>query len=129
MTQRKKLEQQIQSQFGVVAEHLWRIYPEYAVYRNPHGNKWFAIFMNVPARRLGMRGDAVMDILNLHISPAVAATVLDDDKFLPAYHMNKASWISIPLDGRLSVAQIMPLIGQSFSSVATVSRRRVNAKS
>ena len=36
-----------------------------AVFRHPANRKWFALAMNIPARRLGLPSDARMDIVNL----------------------------------------------------------------
>ena len=116
--QYQRITRYITTQYGVRPEHLWRDYPEYAVFRNPHGGKWFGLMMNVPARRLGLDGDAALWVMNVHCAPAVLATILKDGDFMPGYHMNKKSWATIVLDGRLSDAQIYPLIHASYESVA-----------
>ena len=40
-----------------------------AVFRHPANRKWFALAMNIPARRLGLPSDARMDIVNLKCDP------------------------------------------------------------
>lgn len=40
-----------------------------AVFRHPANCKWFALAMNIPARRLGLPSDARMDIVNLKCDP------------------------------------------------------------
>lgn len=122
-SQRKRLEKYIADEYGANAEHLWRAFPNYAVFRNTNNQKWFAIMMDVAAYRLGLgdveNADTVLDVLNVHCPISVVATLLPDGTFLPAYHMNKVSWTSIPLDGRLTDKQIIPLIDASFESVTT----------
>ena len=106
----------ITTQYTSDPEHLWAKYPEYTVFRNARTKKWFALIMNVPANRIGMRGDDSVYIIDLHIPPAFVSTILPDNMFMPGYHMNKKTWTTIVLDDRLSDEKIIPLINASFTS-------------
>ena len=118
MAQHRRIFEYIGAQYGARPEYLWRKYPEFAVFRNCHNNKWFAMIMNITADKLGLRGTDMVYVLNIHCSPSLLATVLNDGDFLPGYHMNKATWSTIVLDGHLTDAQIFPLIQASYESVA-----------
>lgn len=121
--QRKRIEKYITSEYGISPDHPWHEYPNYAVFRNANNRKWFGLVMNVPAYRLGMDGDAILDVINIHCPIDIVATILPDGTFAPGYHMNKASWTTIILDGRLDDGQIIPLIDESFKSVMPRTRR------
>lgn len=116
--QYQRISQYITAQYGVAAEHLWKKYPEFAVFRNPHGGKWFGLLMKVAARNLGLDEEGELWVINVHCAPVLLSTVLRDGDFLPGYHMNKTSWSTIILDDRLTDAQIFPLVHASYESVA-----------
>ena len=46
-----------------------------AVFRHPANRKWFALAMNIPARRLGLPWDARMDIVNLKCDPILIVSL------------------------------------------------------
>ena len=46
-----------------------------AVFRHPANRKWFALAMNIPARRLGLPSDARMDIVNLKCDPILIVSL------------------------------------------------------
>ena len=108
----------IRDEYDVAAEHLWKKYPEYAVFRHPNSGKWFGLIMQVPANRLGRDGTDMIYVINLHIAPVVVSSILGAEHFMPGYHMNKASWTTVMLDDGLSDAQIKPLVQASYDSVA-----------
>ena len=115
--QRTRLQKYIDAEYGIAPEHLWAKYPTFAVFRHPNSRKWFGLMMDVARRHLAIAGDGDIDVVNLHVPIDVVATILPDGAFMPGYHMNKASWVTIPLDDRLTDAQIIPLIDASFNSV------------
>ena len=70
-----------------------------AVFRHPANRKWFALAMNIPARRLGLPSDARMDIVNLKCDPNLIVSLRGAPGLFPAYHMSKENWITAALDG------------------------------
>ena len=87
------------AQYGSAPEHPWTTYPEYVVLRHQSGGKWYALVMNVPEERLGLRGAGIRWVLNVKSDPLYIQGLLQRKGFLPAYHMNKKNWISVLLDG------------------------------
>ena len=73
-----------------------------AVFRHPANRKWFALAMNIPARRLGLPSDARMDIVNLKCDPNLIVSLRSAPGLFPAYHMSKENWITAALDGSAS---------------------------
>ena len=54
--------------------------------------------MNVPEHRLGLPGDGSVNVLDVKCDPRMIGSLLSEKGFLPAYHMNKSTWISVLLD-------------------------------
>ena len=73
-----------------------------AVFRHPANRKWFALAMNIPARRLGLPSNARMDIVNLKCDPNLIVSLRGAPGLFPAYHMSKENWITAALDGSAS---------------------------
>lgn len=104
----------VSEQYGTEPEYLWAKTPDAAVIRHKGNRKWYGIIMNVPCRTLGLSGEGSTDILNVKCTPAVREIILAEGRALPAYHMNKQHWISLPLDGSLELETIFSLIDESY---------------
>lgn len=107
----------IKSEFGVTGETLWMDAPLYNVFRNRRNGKWFAIIMDVDKCKLGLDGEGKVDVINVKCDPLLIGSLLRTSGYLPAYHMSKAHWISILLDGSASTAEIKDLIHLSYKMV------------
>ena len=90
-------------------EFLWEDSPEYAVLRRTDTGKWYGVMMRLPGRKFGLPDDTVSEFLLLRIPRDSSNTVLSDNRFLPAYHMNKRTWFAIRLDGSMELAEILRL--------------------
>ena len=66
--------------------------------------------MRLPGRKFGLGDDALSEFLLLRIPRDAAAVILSDDRFLPAYHMNKRTWFAIRLDGGVELSEILRLV-------------------
>ncbi len=116
--QRDRIIQHIQDIYGVEAEYLWADLPDCAVFRHPGSKKWFGIVMNVLSNRLGLDREEAIDIINVKCGPILAGSLLTEQGFLPAYHMNKTNWITILLNNTVPDERITPLLELSYDSVA-----------
>ena len=63
---------------------------------------------------MGLPGDAMTEILDLKCGPAMIGSLLDGQRYLPAYHMNKEHWITVLLDGSIPEEELFPLIELSY---------------
>lgn len=115
--QRERIQEFIQNTYGTDAEHLWVKYPDFSVFRHPSSKKWYAIIMNVVKNKLGFDGNQIVDVLNVKCSPVMIGSLLSEKGFLPAYHMNKSTWVSILLDDTVPDDTIIPLVELSYDSV------------
>lgn len=116
--QLERMERFIEERFGGTPEHLWARSPQDAICRHAASGKWYVLFMEVPGNRLGLAKEDSVWILNLRCDPRMTGSLLLEEGFLPAYHMNKNSWISILLDGTVPDGKIQALLELSYDSVA-----------
>ena len=101
--------------YNIQPEYLWHSYPNYAILRHGHNRKWCGVIMDVPANRLGLDGDSIIDVLNVKCDPDLVQSLIHDNPgFRPAYHMNKQCWVSILLDGSVDMGNIRTLIDTSY---------------
>lgn len=117
-SQRARITSYIQDRYGAEPEYLWKRFPSYAVFRQPASRKWFAIFADVPRKSLEFEGEGAVDVVDVKCGPIMVGSLLAQDGFVPAYHMNKGTWISVLLDETVPDEQIFPLLELSYDSVA-----------
>ena len=71
--------------------------------------------MNVKASKLGKSDGENIDIVNLKCAPEVIETlVLDEAGIYPAYHMSKAHWLTVTLDGTVVADKLKFLLEMSY---------------
>lgn len=104
--------------FGDKLEFLWDKLPIAAILRHKVSRKWYAIFMKIPAQRLGIDDKNHIEILNLKVKSENIAKIVDKIKFFPAYHMNKNNWVTVNLNKIEHLSEIIPLILESYSLVS-----------
>ena len=122
--QPKELEQWISRQYGVSAEYPWAVSPENAVFRHRENKKWFALLLRVTGDKLGCPGTAPVWILNVKCDSLMIGSLCSMEGIYPAYHMNKAHWISIAMDDRVPRVLVQDLLDQSYASTAFAPRRQ-----
>lgn len=121
---RTETEKYITDTYGAEIEFPWLKYPEYAVFRHDDNKKWFALVMTVSGSKLGFAEDVRINILNLKCDPAAVGSLRMKPGIYPAYHMNKANWITVALDGTVSGDEIKMLLDMSFRLTSAGNRRR-----
>ena len=124
MTLKVKVFKYIKDKFKASPEYLWRRYPGYAVFRHEDNNKWFAVVMNVTGEKVGLTAEDTIDIMDIKVSDPLFADALVDQKgFCRGYHMNKANWVTVFLDGTVSMKTISSLIDDSYMATASTQKK------
>lgn len=113
-TIREDIYKLIFNEYSVEPEYPWSDSPEACIFRHYDNRKWFAIIMTVRNSSLGLNEDGFHDVINVKIVPEEIYDLLKIDGILPAYHMNKKHWVSILLDGSVSIKAIEKLLETSF---------------
>ena len=109
LEQSRALLEAVRNRWNEELEFLWEDSPEYAVLRRTDTGKWYAVMMRLPMRKFGLPDNAVSEFLLLRIPRDAGDAILEDSRFLPAYHMNKRTWFAIRLDGGVELAEILQL--------------------
>ncbi len=113
---RQSILQYAADNFNAIPHYLWEKYPNYAVLKHTHNQKWFGIIVDLPCAKLGLnKSEDMVDLLVVKADPAAISTLLNNDGYHPAYYMNKTHWISIRLDGTISEEEICYLLNESYN--------------
>ena len=114
---REKLFEYVADQYGIDPDYPFSTAPTYAVLRHLHNKKWFALVADVPGQKLGLKKLERCDLVNVKIDdPFLLETLLHQNGYLPAYHMNKERWISVLLDGSVDFDEICQWVDVSYSA-------------
>ena len=111
---KRELQTYIAETYNTDPDFPWESNPTFAVYRHRSNRKWFALVMDIPKSKLGLREDGDIDIVNLKCEPALIGSLRSEKGFFPAYHMSKDKWISVALDGSVDDEQLLFLLDMSF---------------
>ena len=84
-----------------------------AVYRDKKTKKWYALIQYVDINKLDSKKSGKTEIINLKIP----SSKYKEDGIYPAYHMNHEKWISVVLDGTLTIKRVMDLIEESHENI------------
>lgn len=120
---REELEAYILEQYSTEPDYPWSDMPLAAVFRHVSNRKWFALVMEVPRDKLGLSGTAPLDVVNFKCDPILIASLRGEAGIFPAYHMNKASWITAALDGSVPRETIELLLDVSYELTKSKPRR------
>ena len=122
--QANRITERIKAKLNVEPDHPFRnkAISSYGVFRHPESRSWFALVMylkdNVP-----YPGFKAGEVINLRTSaePSDAQTL----SFVhPAYHMNKKTWITIPLNEEADDDLLIKLIKGSYQRSASKTKRQ-----
>ena len=121
---REELEAYILNNYSTEPDYPWADTPRAAVFRHVANRKWFALLMEVPREKLGLPGTEKLDIVNFKCDPILISSLRGEPGIFPAYHMNKASWITAALDGSVQAKTIELLLDVSYELTKPKIRRK-----
>ena len=121
---REQFIQYISDEYGVDEEYLFAKHPLFCVFRHSNNRKWFAVVMDVPKNKLGLEGADALDVVNLKCDPILIGSLRKGPGIFPAYHMSKANWVSVALDGSVPDEQIKMLLDMSYDATAPKIKRK-----
>ena len=111
---KRELQTYIAETYNTDPDFPWESNPTFAVYRHRSNRKWFALVMDIPKSKLGLREDGDIAIVNLKCEPTLIGSLRLEKGFFPAYHMSKDKWVSVALDGSVDDEQLLFLLDMSF---------------
>jgi len=89
-------------------EYLWAD-SDNAIIRRSDNKKWYVIFMLLPLKKLSISSNDIEPIIVIR----GCGKDIDYRNVFPGFHMNKKSWISLVLDGRVDLASTISLVETS----------------
>ncbi|MGF2385896.1 MmcQ/YjbR family DNA-binding protein [Lentilactobacillus otakiensis] len=110
---RKEVVKYVDHKYQTQPEYLWKKYPTYAVLRHADNRKWYGLIMTLEKVQLGLDGNGTEEIMDVKLDPKEVEFRQSTPGFLPAYHMNKNSWLAIRL-ALVDSKQIHDLIDTSY---------------
>lgn len=113
---RTEFEQFILAWYPSKSDCPWASHPRHKVFRHRGNRKWFALIMNVSRDKLGLSGSDMLDVVNLKCDPLLIPSLRERPGCFPAYHMNKAHWITVALDDSASDETIKMLLDMSYAA-------------
>ena len=120
---RAELENLILETYNVKADYPFNEDFETAAFRHKSG-KWFALAMSISENRLGHESHKSIEVVNLKCAPEVIESLVGvEPGIYPAYHMNKAHWITVALS-KCDEETISWLLGISFDLTNTRIKKR-----
>lgn len=105
--------------YGLAPAHPFKRHPEIIGFKVPEVDKLFGIILPVDYCQIdkaSSRTDQVL-VLNLKGKPEHIVERIDNDRYFPAYHMNKKHWFSLLLDAQTDWDQLTSLLAESYSLV------------
>lgn len=100
--------------YSVSPDFPWADSPGFAVLRHNDNKKWFGVIMDISPSKIGLQGDKSVDVMNIKCDPLMIGSLIGDEGFYPAYHMNKNYWVTVLLDGSLEMNKVCALLDMSF---------------
>ena len=107
---RQELAAYLTDTYSSIGENLFARYPGFQVFRHKANTKWFAVIMDIPGEKLGLTDAGQVSIVNLKCDPLLIGSLLEEPGIFPGWHMSKAHWISVLLDGSVNSEKLLFLV-------------------
>jgi len=111
---REELAAYLADTYSADGEHLFAKYPSFLVFRHTGNRKWFTVIMDIPKKNLNHPGEGDISVVNLKCDTRLIGSFREEPGIFPGWHMNKAHWLSVALDGTVADEQIKFLVDMSY---------------
>ena len=111
---RKELATYLTETYNTTGEYLFARYPNFRVFRHDGNQKWFAVLMDIPRKSLGLEGENEISVVNLKCDTRLIGSFRMEPGIYPGWHMNKAHWLTVALDGTVEDETIKFLVNMSY---------------
>ena len=111
---RSELAAYLTDTYSAIGEDIFAKYPSFLVFRHSGNKKWVAVIMDIPRRNLGLNGEGEISVVNLKCDPRMIGSFREEPGIFPGWHMNKAHWLSVALDGTVDDEKIKFLVDMSY---------------
>ena len=111
---RQELASYLTDTYSTTGEYLFARYPNFQVFRHEGKKKWFAVLMDIPKKNLGLTGYGEISVVNLKCDTRLIGSFRMEPGIFPGWHMNKAHWLTVALDGTVENEKIKFLVETSY---------------
>lgn len=111
---RQELAAYLTDTYSTAGEHFFARYPNFQVFRHNGKKKWFAVIMDIPRKNLGLADEDEISVVNLKCDTRLIGSFWEEPGIFPGWHMNKAHWVSVALDGTVADENIKLLVDMSY---------------
>ena len=111
---RSELAAYLTDTYSATGENLFARYPSFQVFRHQGNKKWFAVIMDIPRKNLRLPGEGKISVVNLKCDTRLIGSFREEPGIFPGWHMNKAHWLSVALDGTVEDEKIRFLVDMSY---------------
>ena len=111
---RQELSVYLADTYSSDGEHLFAKYPSFLVFRHNGNRKLFAVIMDIPRKNLKLPGEGEISVVNLKCDTRLIGSFREELGIFPGWHMNKAHWLSVALDGTVEDEKIKFLVDLSY---------------
>lgn len=95
---KSKLVEYISGEYGCKEDFPFEKFQDISVFRHGDNKKWFAIFMEIEANKLGINSKERVWTVGVKCDVLLKDSFLKEKGVYPSYHMNKNHWLSIVLN-------------------------------
>ena len=128
-TLREEIFRYVKETYHTEPDYPFSAAPSYPVLRHADSRKWFAIIMDIPGEKLGLKGRGRIDLINVKLGdPMLADVVVRQPGYFYGYHMARSSWISILLDGTVPLEEICRWIDESYAVTSSGKKQKRGRK-
>lgn len=115
----------VEKEYKTKPDYPWERDSQSAVLRHADNRKWYGLVMKVAKSKLGLCKDGMIDVLNVKNDDRMFHDMLiGQDGYLPGYHMNKQSWITVFLDGTVPFEEVCGMLDASYKATASKKKKR-----
>ena len=111
---RDELQTYIKETYSVAGEYPFAKDPATCVFRHRSNRKWFAVMMEIPKEKLGLADRGEISVVNFKCDTRLIGAFREEKGIYPAYHMSKAHWLTVALDGTADTEKIKFLLDMSY---------------
>lgn len=95
-------------------EYLWKKFPDNAICRRKDNKKWYFAILTVGKDKLGFESKEKVEVIDFRETTEEIEKLIDNKKYFAGYHMNKKHWLTILLDGSVTIDEIYERIDKSY---------------
>ena len=120
---RKEFEELVFDRYNVRADYPFEEDFKTGVFRHESG-KWFALAMNISAKKLKKGSEMQIEVVNFKCAPEVIESLAGiEPGIYRAYHMNKTHWLTVAL-AECDTDTISWLLGISYDLTRSKIKRK-----